>query len=292
MANLMGRGWSAVMALAFVPVYLRALGPEAYGLVAVYTILQAAFSVVDIGLTTTLNRELAISKEVGSKDGPQVLRTLEILYRLLALAAAVLIMTFAGWFAANWVKAAHIPAAEIKRVVMIMGMVLAVQWPFGFYAGGLLGLQEQLLYNVFLVVTSTLRYAGAAIVLLFVSNTLVAFFFWQLGVSTLAVLACAATIWNRVGRRSSRAKFSFSVALEVWRFTAGMGAISATALILTQIDKILLSRLLPLAEFGMYSFAAMSAGSLYTLILPVSTAVFPALTRAVAARARAGEAMQ
>ena len=34
LANCLGQGWSAVMGLAFIPLYIRYLGMEAYGLIA------------------------------------------------------------------------------------------------------------------------------------------------------------------------------------------------------------------------------------------------------------------
>ena len=61
-----------------------------------------------------------------------------------------------------------------------------------------------------------------------------------------------------------------------------MGAISATTLLLTQVDKIVLSRVLSLELFGYYSLAAVASNTLYVLVTPVATAVFPGLTREAA----------
>ena len=41
MANVLGKLWSGGVALAFAPAYVRALGIEAFGLVAVFTALRA-----------------------------------------------------------------------------------------------------------------------------------------------------------------------------------------------------------------------------------------------------------
>jgi O-antigen/teichoic acid export membrane protein len=70
-----------------------------------------------------------------------------------------------------------------------------------------------------------------------------------------------------------------------------MGAISATTLLLTQIDKIVLSRLLSLEMFGYYSLAAVAANSLYALVAPVAAAAFPGLTREAASGNSAGTAV-
>ena len=40
-ANFLGQGWTAVMNLAFIPVYIKFLGVEAYGLIGLFGLLQA-----------------------------------------------------------------------------------------------------------------------------------------------------------------------------------------------------------------------------------------------------------
>ena len=59
-ANFIGRGWYALMSLAFVPVYIKYMGIEAYGLVGVFATLQALFSLLDFGLSTTMFRAVRI----------------------------------------------------------------------------------------------------------------------------------------------------------------------------------------------------------------------------------------
>jgi len=39
-ANFAGQGWTALMALAFVPLYIKFLGIEAYGLIGFFAMLQ------------------------------------------------------------------------------------------------------------------------------------------------------------------------------------------------------------------------------------------------------------
>ena len=55
-ANMIGAGWLALSGLIFAPLYIRLLGPEAYGLISFYYLLQAALQVFDFGLSPTMNR--------------------------------------------------------------------------------------------------------------------------------------------------------------------------------------------------------------------------------------------
>ena len=50
-ANYLGQGWTALMGLAFVPLYIQYLGIEAYGLIGLFAVLQAWLALLDMGLT-------------------------------------------------------------------------------------------------------------------------------------------------------------------------------------------------------------------------------------------------
>ena len=39
-ANYLGQGWTALMGLAFIPLYIKYLGIEAYGLIGIFALLQ------------------------------------------------------------------------------------------------------------------------------------------------------------------------------------------------------------------------------------------------------------
>src|SRR5574339_1055043 len=78
-ANFLGRGWAAVMGIAFLPLYIKFMGIESYGLVGLFATLQGVFALLDLGLTTTLNREIArySASPEKSQDMRDLVRTLE-----------------------------------------------------------------------------------------------------------------------------------------------------------------------------------------------------------------------
>jgi len=52
-ANLFGAAWSAAVGVLCVPVYLKLLGAEGYGLVGLFVTLQSVFVVLDLGIGAT-----------------------------------------------------------------------------------------------------------------------------------------------------------------------------------------------------------------------------------------------
>jgi O-antigen/teichoic acid export membrane protein len=82
------------------------------------------------------------------------------------------------------------------------------------------------------------------------------------------------------------AYFDKQLLYSIWRFAAGMTAISAITLLLTQLDKILLSTLLSLEMFGYYTLASVVASVIYQFIGPIRVALFPRFSQLVALKDR------
>lgn len=280
-ANFTGSLWSALMGLAFVPFYIRLMGVESYGIVGVLVSLQGMLAILDLGLSQTMSREMAMLAvdRANSRKMADTARTLEILYWAIALGVAALIVLLSGFLAYHWLNPRHLSRNSLMQALWIMALVIGLRWPVAIYTGGLNGLQRQVVVNKLLAVFSTLQGAGALAVLHYVAPTIQAFFVWQAIVALLQVAALRAALWRCLDSGSGR--FSKAVLHGIWRFAAGMTGTSLVATILTQTDKILLSKMLPLAAFGYYTFATTVAGVVFRIIGPVFTAYYPRLTELV-----------
>ena len=76
-----------LLQMACVPLYIRFLGVEAYGLIGFYLMLQAILQVLDLGLSPTMNREMARYSVQPEKadEARDLVRTLELGYWLIGL---------------------------------------------------------------------------------------------------------------------------------------------------------------------------------------------------------------
>ncbi len=283
-ANFFGRGWSALMGIVFIPLYINFMGIESYGLVGFFTTLQAVFAILNLGLSTTLNRELARFSVTAEKSQAMrdLVRTLEVVYWGLALSIGALVVGLSPFLARSWVNADTLPAEVTQKSLLLMGLVMAFQLPMDFYSGGLLGLQKQILYNVLNVAWSTLRFAGAAMALHFISPTIITFFEWQIMVSIISTGLMATALWRSLPPSDQRAKFRISAWNSVSRFAMGISGISITVLFLAQLDKIILSKILSLEFFGYYTLAWTVANGLTIITGSVFTAMFPVFSQHVA----------
>lgn len=277
LANFAGTGWSAVMQLACIPLYIKFMGIEAYGLIGFYLMLQAMLQVLDLGLSPTVNREMArysVQPERAA-EARDLVRTLEVGYWLIGMVVGAALLAASPWVAAHWVKASTIPVSSIRQAVMIMGILTVFQWPVSFYQGGLMGLGRQVLYNGLSIFFSTLANGGGVLILWRVSPTIQAFFLWFVAVNAAKVVLLATFLWKSLPHATRPARFDFDRVRSIVRFAAGMSGITVCALILTQFDKAILSKLLTLKMFAYYSLAGVFGTGLSMIVTSVFNTIFP-----------------
>jgi O-antigen/teichoic acid export membrane protein len=246
--------------------------------------LQTTLMVMDLGLSPTLNRVLARYSAGAEEGGEQrdFVRTTEMISWGTGISVGILLYALAPLVSRQWIRSSSISAEEIRRTIWIICINLALQFPLCFYQGGLMGLQKQVVVNVVRIVAATAGGAGAAFILWKISSTPAAFFSWQIAVTVTQVAFTMVLLWRSLPERASPPRFDFRHFRNVWRFAAGMTGISITGLILTQMDKVILSKLLFLKSFGYYTLAGVVCSGLYVLIAPVYGAIFPRFSALVA----------
>lgn len=279
-ANIIGQGWGALLQLAFVPLYLKFLGIEAYGLIGFYTMMQAILQILDLGLSPTMTRELARlnTKDGKGKEMRDFVRTLELGYWIIGVAILGVVFGASSFVAHHWIKESLIPIRTVQNAIVLMGVISFFQWPVSFYQGGLMGLQQQVRFNAIKMTMGTFSSVGAVLVLWLVSPTILAFLTWQVLSSSLQIALLALALWLSLPEREHVPEIRKSLLRNISSFAAGMSALSITAIVLTQTDKIILSRLLSLANFGYYTLAGVVAGGLGMITGPMFNALFPQFT--------------
>src|SRR6202050_1958460 len=122
-ANFAGSGWSALMQLVCIPLYIKFMGIEAFGLIGFYLVFQAMTQVLDLGLSPTMNREMARYSVQPEKaaEARDLVRTLEVGYWLIGIAIGAIILAAAPVIAAAWIKVGSIPIRTVSHAVMLMG---------------------------------------------------------------------------------------------------------------------------------------------------------------------------
>lgn len=285
-ANYIGQGWTALMGLAFVPLYIKYLGIESYGLIGLFAVLTAWLSLLDMGMTPTLSREMA--RFTGGSHSAQsirdLLRTIEVITFSIAMVIAGGIALGSNWIATYWLSAEELPIQVVSQAFAIMGLVTALRFAESIYRSSIVGLQRQVLFNMVNSSLATLRGLGAVGILAWVSPTIQAFFLWQGLISILTLVTLAAATYACLPSAKRIARFSFKALCSVRRFAGGVLLITLVSLLNTQIDKVFASKLLSLREFGYYSLAIQLSAIIFLTLNPVTQSFYPRLAQLYANR--------
>ena len=228
------------MSLIFIPLYIKFMGIEAYGLIGIFVSLLALLAILDMGLSSTLSRELArlSTSEDTAQESRDLVRTMEFVYWGVGILVGLGFVALAPLIAHYWVKTQGIPTQTVQKAVLIMGLVVAFQWPGSLYDGGLTGLQRQVLLNGVRAGVATIQHAGAVLVLWLISPSILAYFTWQIIISIIQTFLLAYLVWQSLPATQKQSLFQKRLLKKNWRFAAGMTGISVITTILTQTDKL------------------------------------------------------
>ena len=283
-ANFIGQGWSALVGIAFLPLYIQYLGISAYGLIGFFITLQAILSFLDLGFSQTLNREMARFKagKYSAISIKKLLRSIEILLIFVAIFIFFLVWGLSDFIAFNWLSSAKLQPNIIASAVVIMGAIIGLKPIEQIYFRSLFGLERQVVANIIMSLSSLVRFGGSLLALIFIENSIVIFFLWQLASSIFFLLILMFFTYFFLPQTKEKIMIAFYPIKNVWKFSIGICGITILAIMMTQFDKIILSSLLSLELFGYYSLAWTIASATMLISLPISQAYYPKLVDRIA----------
>jgi O-antigen/teichoic acid export membrane protein len=280
LATFAVQGYIALAGLLLAPLYLHLLGQESFGLVGISILLQSALQLLDAGMTPTISREVALLN-AGAQDQTATTARIKSIRRLFYGIGALLVVALlplSGWLAEYWLTYAELDYATVRFCIIAMGTAAVLRWCTGISRGTLIGFEQHGTLNAINLVTTTLRYLGVVPVLYFLDSSVTTFFSYQLliGAGELWVL------YNRANRvlpstretpSDIRANFGY-----LWPLASQVAVLSAIWITITQIDKLILSVTLPLAQYAVFTLAVLAANSLTLAIPAMQQVIQPRLT--------------
>ncbi len=282
-ANLLGQGWAVLVGLLFVPFFLGQLGAERFALIALLPVATALTQVLDFGLAVTLNRQLARSLAADAGSARATAITLGALHLAIGAVVCALALGLGATVGPAWLNApAQMGRAEFERAVLLLAIAAVLQWPLPLFQNGMMGLGRQARVNALLAVHATVANAGAALLVLSLDATLTVYLIWFAACAAVHTAVAGCMLWRALPAATGRVRFDPALLRSSWQFSGGAAGIGITGVLLIHADRLIASRLLTLEQFGYYGVASTIGRSLYLLIAPVYSAVFPRLSGLVA----------
>ncbi len=270
--------------ILILPLYIKYMGAEAYGLVGFFTMLQAWFGLLDMGLTPTIGRETA--RYQGGSMPPlayrQLFRALSLIFITVALVGGSGLLLLAEEIAEQWLKVESLEMSSVVIAVQIMAVSVALRWMCGLYRGVITGSERLIWLGGFNAFIATVRFVAVFGSMWMFGYTPLVFFTHQL---IVALVELAGLFW--MGRRllppkrslSGQVGWSFRPVRPVLKFALTIAFTSSIWVLVTQTDKLILSGILPLGEYGYFTLAVLVASGIMVISGPISSAIMPRMAR-------------
>jgi O-antigen/teichoic acid export membrane protein len=281
-ANYASQIYVTLIAIVVVPLYIKYLGVEAYGLIGFFAMLQSWFSLLDMGLTPTMARETSRfhGGALSALGYRRLVRALEGIFLLVAIIGGVGMYAGSGFIASDWLQTSKLPIAEVQLAIRDMALIVAMRWMCGLYRGALSGAERLVWLGGYSAVIATLRFVGVIPVLLFVGATPTAFFHFQVAVAIVelsGLLIQAYRLFPDVPAAHG-IPWSWEPLRPVLKFSLTIAFTSAVWVLVTQTDKLVLSKILPLTTYGYFTLAVLVASGVMTISGPISSALLPRMS--------------
>ena len=266
--------------IAILPAYMTYLGAEAFGLIGFFTMLSAWMMLLDIGLSATISRQSASLKHSleGMLEFKHILRSVESVFLIIALIIAVGVWSADNWIASNWLNIEVLDKNEVAYCISLMGLMIGFKWIVGLYKGAINGFEQQVWNNIYGVSINSLKFIGGFILVKYISQSPSSYFEYQLAIGVIELLVIHNKVYKVVPKSNNFIMPSVIMLKKIMPFALGIAYTSGIWIILTQIDKLLLSNILPLQEYGYFTLVAVVVSGMSALSGPIGTAVQPRMT--------------
>ncbi len=262
------------------------MGAEAYGLVGFFAMIQAWFQLLDMGLTPTMARATAQYRggTGNALNLRRLLRALEGIFVGVATLAGGAFILFSEKLSVDWLNVQKLSHEEVRNALMLVGIIVSLRWISGLYRGAVNGFEKMVWLSAFNIIVASARFVLVVPVFIFIGTTPTVFFAYQLMIALLELAILVMKVYRLLPKltESSFMPWDWRPLKDVLQFSLSIAFTSSIWVLVSQTDKLILSKLLPLGDYAYFTLAVLVAGGVTILSGPISTAVLPRLTRVAA----------
>lgn len=285
MASYISQAYVVLVGILVLPFYITEMGAEAYGLVGFFAMLQAMFAVLDLGLTPTISRETARFRAGAHSDVmfSQLYRTLNLIFLGIALLGGVALFAMSGVIAEHWLNVETLAVGEVVFALQVMAISVALRWMTGLYRGVVTGSEQLVWLSGFNALIATLRFLVVFPVMWTWGATPTVFFSYQLIVALIEFSGLWLKATRLKPRLSLEQKGQLSWSLKPIKphltFALSIALTSGLWVVVTQTDKLIMSNLLTLENYGYFTLAVLVASGIMMMGGPISGAIMPRMAK-------------
>jgi O-antigen/teichoic acid export membrane protein len=277
------QAYSTVITLALTPILISMVGAEGFGLIGFFLILQGLIQILDAGISGTLSREIAISKLCQNAYKKFLINFYKIYlgFAVVAIIFFILSLFFANELSKNWFDSS-LEDGLLTYCLLAMAASIAIKYFSGPLRSGLIGLESHNTIAVVNFFSATLKYPGGILILVLLDNSLKYYFTYQVFVALFEWLILQVFFYYESNKVLKSAPVNSSIEphniKKLLLLSLQLSVLSILWVIVSQLDKLLLSGGMPLEQFGYYSLAVSVTGVILTLNIPLNQVLMPRLS--------------
>lgn len=281
--NLSGQLLLIVLSLVAVKFMFRELGADSLAIIlGSLTLATILSSTLDLGISSLTVREVSAHATAEPDYIRRLVGTASLFYWATFILLAVAVYLLAPLIVDRWIHLATLDGAVATKTLRVLGIASLAALPRSLYTGVLRGLERMEFNNGIDVAVTALQQLGT-LVILALGGSLLLIAFWFAACFVAGMVAYVVVVAQFLGWRVLAPSFSREVVRRNLSYAASMFIVSAVAPLHLQADRLLVSKLLPFANFGFYTTASrlVGAGSLPTSA--VAQAALPSFSSLVKA---------
>lgn len=279
-ANFSNSFVTALFGFLAIPLLIRGIGVESYGVVAFYGTIQAAVLVLDLGWTALNGRQIALkrSKTITASDFEEYFKSMQIIF-----SGTLLLALFIGfWFSssiAGYISSEKFSVSSLSYYIVIMFITASFKFLVALYRSSLIAFERQVEVASANMVFVTFRHIFPLLPIFFLGYGLDFYIWWQLTIAFIEYLFYIRAIRSSLNFSVSAFLYGadFRPLKLVYKFSGIIALTSGLWMFTSQIDRILIASNFSLIQFGYYVPLVMTAALVQLVANPVATAIRPKL---------------
>jgi O-antigen/teichoic acid export membrane protein len=277
--NVVGQG--LVLALSFVAAkyIFRLLGDDLFGIIYFnITLATVVTSILELGVLSTTNRQVSLFYDTEPAYVTNLIRTASFLYWSFGVLILVVIFITAPLLVHQWVNLRTLPPSTAITMIRILSIGTLIVLPRSLYTSLFRGRQRMGINNVIDVTTAGGQQIGVVVILKLGGGAYVVGA-WMSATMLAAIVVYLVVAGRMFGWRALIPAFDMSVVRRNVSYTALMFSNSLLSLAQLSADKVVVSKLLPVGEFGLYAFVSGAIGRATFVAQAIGQAAFPLFAR-------------
>ncbi len=276
--NYSGAFVSALIPLVVIPLYLKSFGAVGWGLVSFVMVIQSVASLLEAGLSQSLVREFTHRRVEKNKLSSILFLEFEIIYLFFSLSLMVLIFFSAKFIVLNWLNVPSSQESLAVDVVSYSSIFIACQIHGSIYRSVLISKDSHADINVLNSVFLILKHLFGVLLAVTTRNIFYLIVWFSLIASIeLIFKRFYAKLTFEFDYSDLRYIWFFDEAKKVIPFALKMSIATVIGAFAVQFDKLLVSKMLPIDEFSIFSIASMLSLGLMQFTQPLTTSLLPVL---------------